>query len=391
MGARGLAIGAANRSEGRLAAICLGLALGYAAALLLMVWRHSLVLDVHGQPMVTDFIAPWSAGKLALAGQAARAYDPAAQHAAEVAALGHGFNGQLGWPYPPAFFFVVELLALAPFAVSFTAWVAVTGGLYGAAVAKAARRPVMALVVFAAPWALACAMVGQNGFLTGALLALALASLEERPALSGLIFGLLTYKPQFGLLIPIALVMGGHWRAIGWAVVATVAVTALAALAFGPATVTGFLHALPRTTDNLVTHGGVGWSKLQSVYGLVRCLGGANALAWTAQGVVSLAAVAAIAVLWRGRAPFALKAAALACAAILATPYVFAYDLPVLGVALAFLRRHRPFDAADYAGLALAGVALAPILVLPLPVGLGASVVVVAMVARAAIRPAWRS
>ena len=55
---------------------------------------------------------------------------------------------------------------------------------------------------------------GQNGFLTAGLLGAALLSLPRRPLLSGILFGLLAYKPQFGLLIPVALLVAGQWRAI---------------------------------------------------------------------------------------------------------------------------------------------------------------------------------
>jgi len=36
--------------------------------------------------------------------------------------------------------------------------------------------------------------------------------LERRPVAAGLLFGLLCYKPHFGLLVPVALASGGYWR-----------------------------------------------------------------------------------------------------------------------------------------------------------------------------------
>ena len=50
---------------------------------------------------------------------------------------------------------------------------------------------------------------GQNGFLTAALLGGALHLLDRRPWLAGVLFGCLAYKPQFGVLIPFALLAGG--------------------------------------------------------------------------------------------------------------------------------------------------------------------------------------
>jgi hypothetical protein len=59
--------------------------------------------------------------------------------------------------------------------------------------------------------------------------------------------------------------------------------------------------------------------------------------------------------LWRSRAPFDLKAAALAAATLIATPYLYMYDLVALAVAVAFLIRYaleRGFLMREIAGLA---------------------------------------
>src|SRR3984957_15709122 len=74
---------------------------------------------------------------------------------------------------------------------------------------------------------------GQNGFLTAALLGGALVVLDRRPILAGIMIGLLIYKPQYGLMIPIALAVSGRWRAFA-AAAATVAVATIATtLVFG--------------------------------------------------------------------------------------------------------------------------------------------------------------
>src|SRR6185437_7428179 len=55
---------------------------------------------------------------------------------------------------------------------------------------------------------------------------------RRRPVLSGILFGLLAYKPQFGLLIPVALLMAGQWRAISAAALTVIALMAVTTLAF---------------------------------------------------------------------------------------------------------------------------------------------------------------
>ncbi|MFL4978663.1 MAG: hypothetical protein ACJ8FV_09325, partial [Xanthobacteraceae bacterium] len=46
-----------------------------------------------------------------------------------------------------------------------------------------------------------------------------------------------------------------------------------------------------------------------------------------------------VCLLWCSRAPFELKAAALATGALLITPYIYIYDLVILAVPMAFLVR----------------------------------------------------
>jgi hypothetical protein len=55
------------------------------------------------------------------------------------------------------------------------------------------------------------------------------------------------------------------------------------------------------------------------------------------QSVLTAVLAGVVAALWRSSAPYALKAAALCLAAVLATPFVFDYDMMVLAPAIAFL------------------------------------------------------
>jgi hypothetical protein len=93
--------------------------------------------------------------------------------------------------------------------------------------------------------------------------------------------------------------------------------------------------------------------------------------------------------LWRGRAPHAVKAAGLACGAVLATPYIFIYDLMLLAVPLAFLLRigmQRGFLPYEVSGMF---AALAMLLLFPLamaPTGLVAALILTALVVRRASR-----
>jgi heme/copper-type cytochrome/quinol oxidase subunit 1 len=98
--------------------------------------------------------------------------------------------------------------------------------------------------------------------------------------------------------------------------------------------------------------------------------------------MVTLACATAVIRLWRSGAAYELKAAGLAAAALLATPYLFVYDLPVLAVAIAFLYRDRAFDRIEVAGLGLALLCVAAFAFVAAPTGLFAILAVAALVLR---------
>jgi hypothetical protein len=93
-------------------------------------------------------------------------------------------------------------------------------------------------------------------------------------------------------------------------------------------------------TRAVLEQGGPGWHLIQSVFSFVRMWGGPIALAYAAQGALTLGLAAALVWLWRSQADFALKAAALCLATLLATPYSMDYDMMALAPAIAFLGVH---------------------------------------------------
>jgi arabinofuranan 3-O-arabinosyltransferase len=171
------------------------------------------------------------------------------------------------------------------------------------------------------------------------------------------------------------------------------ALAAASWLAFGSAPWLAMTQTLSTANQLVLTDGGMGWGKLQSVFGLVRALGGGETLAWFVQGTLTVAIAAGLVWLWRSDAPFELKAAALAVGTVLATPYVFAYDLVVLAVPVAFLLRlglAHGFKRLEGYALAIAGALLLIYIVATTQVGLAASVIVALLVGWRALDTAGR-
>ncbi len=318
--------------------ICFALVVAHAVYLTASWWTGSWLAGPAGG-VQSDFVNVWAAGKLALQGHAAAAYDWPLHKAMEVVAVGHPFAGYFGWHYPPVFLFVAALLALLPYVPAYVLWLVATFPLYLGAMRGIIGDRSGYLLAAAFPAVLCNFIVGQNGFLSAALLGGTLLFLERRPLLAGILLGLLSYKPHLGLLFPIVLAASGHWRVFIVAGITAALMALVSWLAFGTETWIAFYGNIGHTSQAFLSDGWADFGKLQTVFGLTRMLGGAEALAWALQGGVALVCAVAVALLWRANVPYEIKAAALGCGAMLATPYLYLYDMVVLAVPLAFLFR----------------------------------------------------
>src|SRR5215470_2726815 len=86
-------------------------------------FSHWWIYDPNGQGIPTDFVNVWAAGRLALDGSPALAYDWDVQKQVELAVLKQDFIGYFAWHYPPPFLFVAAFLAQFPYSVAFVGWV----------------------------------------------------------------------------------------------------------------------------------------------------------------------------------------------------------------------------------------------------------------------------
>jgi alpha-1,2-mannosyltransferase len=296
---------------------------------------HGLV-DRLGKPIGTDFVNVYAAGELALAGEPAAAWDWTRHRDAERAIFAID-NRYYGWHYPPIFLLVAAPLALLPYAAALAVYLAIGLALYWLVMRRVVPTRAAMLPALAFPGVFANVGHGQNGFLTLALLGGGLVLLDRRPLLAGGLIGLLAYKPQFALLAPVALLAGGHWRALLAAAASAVAVSLLALLVFGAESWVTFLDSGRLTREIILEQGATGWERIVSVFAAVRMLGGGIGPAYAAQGLAALAAAVAMVRLWRGAAPLRLKAAGLCAGIPLATPYLLDYDLVLLALPSAWL------------------------------------------------------
>ena len=245
-----------------------------------------------------------------------------------------------GWHYPPFFLAVAFLVASLPYAFGLSLWLAASLAAYLAAVRAILPRPETLLIAAAFPAVFINIGHGQNGFLTAALLGGALHWLDRRPWLAGILIGLLAYKPQFGVMIPLALLASQRWSSIAAAIATVAALVAVSVAALGGGVWHAFADSMNFTQTIVLEQGGTGWEKIQSAFSAARNWGADVHTAYAIQIALGLSLAATLAWLWHSDAAFELKTAGLVIASLLATPYVLDYDLVVLAIAIAFLARH---------------------------------------------------
>jgi len=317
------------------------------------------LIDRNGKPIGTDFSNVYAAGSLTWQGRPAEAYEPALQHAAEKATFGGRDVPFYGWHYPPFFFAVAVLVAAVPYAFGLSIWLVASLAAYLAAIRAILPRPETLLIAAAFPAVFVNIGHGQNGFLTTALLGGALHLINRRSWIAGVLIGCLAYKPQFGVLIPIALLAGGRWSTISAAIATVAALVAISFVTLGVGVWHAFADSMTFTQTVVLEQGATGWEKIQSIFSAARMWGASVHLAYAVQMALAVLLAASLAWLWRSDAAFELKASALATGSLLATPYVLDYDLVVLAVAIAFLVRHgtaRGFRSFEISVLAAAWI-----------------------------------
>jgi hypothetical protein len=319
--------------------------------------------DPMGRPVGTDFLRLWTASYSLLNGEERAIYEPGAFFALEKAVTQPATLDFYPWNYPPSSLLIVYPLALLPYLQSLAAWLALGLAGYLAALWRIFPKPLTLWVGLAFPAVFWTVTHGQTSLLTTSLFCWGLLQLPRRPVVAGILFGALTFKPHLGLLLPVALIAGRHWRAVVAAALTALLSAAASVVFFGAGVWTDFLASTTDTRSML--EGGMNFGhyyKMQSVFAAARLLSSPMFVAYSLQALVAVAAAAAVAwIWWRPTSDPDMKNAALMAATPLSTAFIFDYDLMVLAPAIAWLARKGVTDTAlPYERTILAATFLAP-------------------------------
>jgi hypothetical protein len=313
------------------------------------------------RPLGDDFINYWSGAWLALHGRAAEVYDLRAFHAFEQSVVGPSLDFY-HYSYAPLMLLLTLPLALVPYVPALGLWL--VGSWYAFyRMLKLAIGKHALLLSLATPALFVNAMGGQNGALTAALLGGGLVLIDRRPVVAGIMLGLLAFKPQLAVLLPVALLAGFRWRAIV-AGAATVAVlVAVTTLVFGSDLWSDYERNLAILRVAILEDTKDVWRIMVSVFVFVRRFGAGLELAYACQAVFAIVVAACVAWSWWRNHPQHIRNALLIVGTWLATPYLHHYDLVVGAFVVVWLHAEeaRPGAPVGWIRAAMAAVLLLPL------------------------------
>jgi hypothetical protein len=329
----------------------------------------AIILFLSGGPYIgpqrwilfPDFIVFHAAGRAVLEGKVAAIYSLASFSDYLNVNYGGYFNGKLidfrPFMYPPPWLILILPLASVGVVAGYGLFMAGTGALATLLVGRTNFWIWMAALT--SPAGLWTMIAGQNAFLNVGLFYGGMRLLDRSPRIAGILLGLLSYKPQLFVLIPVALLAARRWRVLAW-MIGMAAFMALASLvALGPAVWPQFLEmaresSTPQFTDQMYRHVATFMTTIQAA---ARILGLPPDLATVAH---LAGALAALAVVWQAFRHHPLgdeTTAVLAAATLMVSPYLINYDLLLMMPAALMVFRRRveadlyPGELLFYVGL----------------------------------------
>lgn len=290
-----------------------------------------------------DFANYWMASRLLLSGRVQDLFGPWDMYFRH---LREAFGGDYpwhNWSYPPHFLFLVWPLGLFGYKSALLLFLTTTGVAFLFAYRAFIGELSLVAWVAAMPFMVLNFWAVQNGYLCAALALGALALREKRPIIAGMLIGLLTIKPQLGLLFPFLLMAERRWTVIASATISTLVLATASAAVFGIDTWRGyFQNVVPYQNAVMQMLKGLFPAMMPSVYGAFRNWNFGPDLALMLHlAVAAPVALVVIAAFFRIRETRD-RDILLLIATFIITPYALTYDLGLLAGALGLMALKYP-------------------------------------------------
>ena len=244
-----------------------------------------------------DLMVFHTAGRLAWAGDYATLADGRRVTGLLLQMFGGWIKGPLvlhPWVYPPTMLPFAVAIGTFPFCVIYPAMILASLTLLLVCMWRCwpagSARDVAILLVVLSPGTGCCIGAGQVSFFVAGILLAGLTILPRNGLRAGLVLSLLTLKPQFAILVPVALLCGGHRRAAVGFVFGALALVAFSLALLGPAPWLSWIRFISGSDARFADWAQAGRSGGQSVDAYALVLGFSSRTASSSQVAASLLA-----------------------------------------------------------------------------------------------------
>lgn len=297
------------------------------------------LLDRAGNVKLQDFLPLYVSARMIEQHRAIDLYDPAVL-AAEVQTIVHRPSIRVPNLYGPQVGLLFVRFTRFSFLSAATVWVVLSLLIYFVCIHVLWRccpslQPYRGIVLLsAAAYPPLFHFVARGQLSALVLLCFAAAFLAMRTGrqfIAGIALGVLVFKPQFLVAIPLILFLARTWNMLAALILSSAAQLAFARLYFGPAVMRSYFEMQSNPSRWIGTAelrlAPIQMHSLRSFWALL--------LPWPPATMVlyllsSIAVIALATMIWKSAAPLALRFSALVLAAVLVNPHLFIYDLLAL-------------------------------------------------------------
>lgn len=311
--------------------------------------RYSYETDV-GVFYLKDFANYWIAAKVMFEGDIQTIFTQSEFILHHKAAFGEAYPWR-AWSYPPSFLLFLAPLYLFEYHVAYLVFTIATLAMFYYGAVLCAKEARFKWLEDANPWKnkifvlllLAIIIVNiryfQNGFLTSGILLFGLGFWYKKPILAGFFIGLLTIKPQLGILIPFLLLLDRNWLAIISATLTAFALIVISSVIFGIEAWVNYIEITIPYQSLVLTHFGEGTDYMPmmlSGFMLARSFGFDAFQSWIVHSIFVVPAVFLLIKIFMKVNNQTTRFTTLVIGTFLISPYNFNYDAGVLSVYCAF-------------------------------------------------------
>ena len=284
-----------------------------------------------------DFVQYRAAGILASSEKAQLVYDRTVLREVQ-RELAHEDSVDLRFSYPPIYLLFLEPLSMLPSSLAFVLFIVPPLGAFVFFAQKTANHPLGMKVALAFPGIILNINYGQNGFVSAALLGGALYLLETNPCLSAVLMGFLCYKPNIALICPFLLLFSKRFRELAVFTVTVLTLVLISIVLYGIETWGAFLGNLSAVFEAVKESPEILY-RMGTLFASLKIAGVHDSTALRIHSVFMVVLLVLVCYLWyRFNASDLVKSITVS-AAILMTPYLFEYDLILVGLSIAWFYR----------------------------------------------------